>query len=809
MIQDLRFALRQLRKAPGFAAVAILSLALGVGSTTTVFCWIQSILLHPLPGTEAEDRMVVLATVHDKEVWDTVSLPDLKDYRELTEVFAGVIGSQVTPACLTVGDSSEWIYGQVATANFFSVLGVKPLLGRTFLPDEDQKPGGNPVLVLSETFWRRRFDGDPSIVGRNVELNRHPFTIVGIVPAAFHGTMNGLICDFWAPASMHQEVANFGSLVHRDDRWLHTQARLQPGVTIARAQTVVDTLGVRLEQTYPETNRQIRLRVLTFTQAPYGAQPIFAKVLSILLAVSAGVLLIVAANMGNLLLARATSRQKEIAIRLAVGSGRTRLVRQLLTESLLLALAGGAIGVVLAWWGVELLRVWMPHTYLPIGISVQINGWTLGFTLLVSLGTGLLFGLTPALQASKPDLITTLKEGGRASGAAGIHHRLRNLLVVTEVALSLVLLVAAGLCIKSAQRAYHADLGFDPNHVLLAGLRIGMNGYTEETGKQFYRRLEERMAALPGVEAAALSSWFPLGFEGGPGHQVTVDGHERRPGEDTSFQFSIVSPGYFRAMKIPLLAGRDFTDHDDEKAPGAAIINETMARRFWPGQDPIGRTFQDAWRKMTVIGVARNGKYRSINERPRCFFYVPYRQGVWDLNLGLCLRTAGDPASLAGAVQREIHQLDPRVEVWTTIPMTDFIKAAFIAPALASRLLTWLGLVALALAAIGVYGVMAFVVGQRMQEFGVRMALGAATADLLGLVIREGLTLTAIGVGIGFLLALAATRPLASFLYGVHPYDPAILVAVPVVLAVVSLLACWLPARRAARTDPMIVLRAE
>jgi len=809
MLPDLKFALRQLLKAPGFAAIAVLSLALGIGATTTVFCWIQGILLHPLPGTEREDEMVVLATVHDKEVWDTVSLPDLKDYRELTDIFAGVIGSQITPACLTVGDSSEWIYGQVATANFFSVLGVRPLLGRTFLPDEDRKPGGNPVLVLSETFWRRRFDGDPSILGRNVELNRHPFTIVGIVSAAFHGTMSGLICDFWAPASMHQEVANFGSLVHRDDRWLHTQARLRPGVTRARAQAAVDTLGARLEQTYPETNRQIRLRVLTFTQAPYGAQPLFARVLSILFAVAAGVLLIVAANMANLLLARATGRQKEIAIRLAVGSGRVRLIRQLLTESLLLSLAGGALGVILAYWGIDLLRVWMPHTYLPIGISVHVDGWTMAFTLLVSLVTGTLFGLTPALRASKPDLITTLKEGGRASGAAGVHHRLRNLLVVTEIALTLVLLVGAGLCIKSAQRAYHADLGFDPNHVLLAGLRIGMNGYTEETGKQFYRRLEEHMAALPGVEAAALSSWFPLGFEGGPGHTVTVDGHERRPGEDTSFQFSIVSPGYFRAMKIPLLAGRDFTDHDDDKAPGAAIINETMAKRFWPGQDPIGRKFQDAWRPMTVIGVAKDGKYRFINERPRCFFYVPYRQGVWDLNLGVCLRTAGDPAALAGAVQREIHQLDPRVEVWTTLPMTDFIKAAFIAPALASRLLTWLGLVALALAAMGVYGVMAYVVGQRTQEFGVRMALGAATADLLKLVIGEGLVLTAGGVAIGLALALLATRSLASFLYGVQPFDPAIFVGVPLVLAAVSVLACWLPARKASRVDPLTALRSE
>jgi predicted permease len=451
----------------------------------------------------------------------------------------------------------------------------------------------------------------------------------------------------------------------------------------------------------------------------------------------------------------------------------------------------------------------MPHTYLPIGVDVQINGWTLAFTLLVTVATGIVFGLVPALQASKPNLNSTLKEGGRGSGAAGAQHRLRRLLVITEIALALVLLVGAGLCIKSAEREYRADLGFDPNHVLLAGLRIGMNGYTEATGKVLYRRLEERLAALPGVQAVALSSWFPLGFEGGGMHEVTVDGYERRPGEDTNFQFSIVSPRYFAVMKIPLVAGRDFTEHDDESAPGVAIINETMAKRFWPGLDPLGRKFKDGWRYMTVIGVAKAGKYRFVNEAPKCFFYVPYRQGVWDLNLGVCLRTAGDPAGLAGAVQLEIHKLDPRVEVWATLPMSEYIKAAFMAPALASRLLGWLGAVALGLAAMGVYGVIAYAVGQRTQEFGVRMALGAATTDLLGLVLRQGLALTAIGVAAGLLLAFAATRPLASFLYGVHPFDPAIYIAVPLLLAAISLLACWLPARKASRVDPLTALRSE
>lgn len=809
MVSDFKFALRQLAKAPGFTAVAVLSLALGIGATTTVFCWIQGVLLNPLPGVARQNEMVVLTTSHAEQMWDTVSLPDLKDYREQTETFAGIIGSQVTPACLTVDERSIWMYGQIATANFFDVLGVRPILGRTFLPDEDQKLGGSPVLVLSETFWRRHFGADAGIVGRKLELNRHPFTVVGVVPSAFHGTMSGLVCDFWAPLSMHREVANFGSLENRDDHWLHTQARLQPGVTVARAQSVVDTVGSRLEQAYPKTNRSIRLHVLTFLQAPYGAQPIFTRVFAILLAVSFGVLLIVAANLANLLLARATSRQKELSIRLALGAGRGRLIRQLLTEGLVLALLGGVGGVLISYWAVDLLGAWAPPTHLPIGLNASINGQTLAFTLLGTLTTGIVFALLPAVRASKLDLSSSLKDGARTSGSTSAHHRLRALLVIGEIALSVMLLVGAGLCIKSAQRAFHSDLGFDPKHVLIAGLRVGMNGYDEATGKRFYNRLHEHLTAMPGVESAALSSWFPLGFEGGPMHTITVDGYEARPGEDSTLPFSIVSPGYFSTMKIPLVAGRDFTRQDDEQVAGVAIINETMAKRYWPGQNPVGRKFKAAWRYLTVVGVAKNGKYRTLNEPPRGFFYVPYRQGVWDLNLGICIRTTGSPAALASVLQREIHQLDPRVEIWAMMPMTDYVKAVYIAPTLASRLLVWLGLVALALAAMGVYGVVAYVVGQRTQEFGVRMALGAQPRDVLQLVIGQGMRMAGLGIVLGVIGALAVTRLLSGFLYGVSPFDPLTFSLVVVILGTISLLACYLPARRATLVNPVDALRSE
>ena len=809
MLQDLRYAFRQLLKAPGFTVVAILTLGLGIGATATTFCWLQNVVDNPLPGVPRQERMAVLTVARGKSVWHTISPLDIADARELRNVFAGVIGSQITPACLTDGNQPEWIYGQLATSNFFDVLGVKPVYGRTFTPDNDTQAGGNPVVVLSETYWRKRFQADPSVIGRVVRINQHPFTIIGVVPASFLGTMSGLRCDFWAPVTMCREVANFGSLQIREDRWLHTQVRLQPGVTLAAAQAVLDAFSAREEQTYPRTNREFRFLVLPFSQAPYGIQPMLVGVLRILLVVSIGVLLIVAANLASLLLARATVRQREIAIRLSLGATRSRLIRQLLTESLLLAAAGGVLGILFAFWAVDVLVAWIPVVYLPIGLAFSINGPTLFFTLGLAAVTGVMFGLVPALQASRPDLTVALKEGGRGTGTGGGHQRLRRLLAVAEVALALTLLIGAGLCVKSLRRAEVADLGFKPDRVLLGGLRIGMNGYNEQTGKIFYRELRQRLAALPGVEAVGLAGSFPMGLERCGSHGVAVDGYPRQPGEDTNIQATIVSPGYFDTLRIPLLAGRDFTDQDDQNAPGVAVINEAMAKRFWPGQDAIGRKFFDNGRPTTVIGVTKTGKYNTLNEPPSGFFYRPFMQGVPELNLAVGVRMSGDPAAFADTMRREIHRLDPRVEVWLTMPMTDFIRPAFLAHHLASRLLKGLGLVALVLAALGVYGVMSYVVNQRIREFGVRLALGATDRDLLGMILREGMIMAAVGTIAGLGLALLTARGLTAVLYGVDPFDPTVFAGVPLMLAVVMLLACWLPARRATRVNPVEALRAE
>ena len=810
-MNDLRFALRQLGKSPAFTLVATLSLALGIGTNSVVFCWVQETLLRPLPGVARADAMVALCTTHGSETWDTVSLPDLKDYARLTNVFAGIIGSQVTPACLTVNEQAGWVYGQIVTANFFALLGVQPLLGRTFVAEEDLRPGGAPVLVLSETFWQRRFGGDPSVLGRVVDLNRNSFTIIGVVPAGFRGTMSGLRCDFWAPLVMHRQVANFGSLDARGDHWLHTQARLQPGITRAQAQAAVDTLASQLAREYPDTNRELGLRVLPIWKTPYGGQALLLPVLSLLLTVSAGVLLIVAANIANLLLARATIRRKEFAIRLALGAGRARLVRQLLTESLLLALLGGLLGTVAALWGARLLQFFMPPTHLPIGYKFAVDGGTLLFTLAVTLSTGLLFGLVPALQAPRLNLNAELKEGGRTSGGTLPHHRLRSALVVAEMALALMLLVGAGLCLKGSRQAQHVDIGFNPNQVLLAGLRVGMHGYDEARGLAFYRQLRQHLGSLPGVQEAALASWFPLGFEGGSGTSLEVPGYERKPNEDLSVPYAIISPGYFKTLEIPLVAGRDFTDDDDGTRTRVAIVNETTARKFWPNLDPIGRKFR-VWggqRELTVVGVARDGKYRFLGEPRRPFIYFAYQQGVWDLNLGVALRTEGDPLAFTGTVRDQVHALDPGVELWAVQAMTDYTQASFLAQRIASTLLVLLGIVALVLAAMGIYGVMAYLVSQRTHELGIRVALGATQSKVTALVLTQGLRLILVGLGLGLVGAVSLSHLLRSFLHGVSPFDPTTVLSVAALLTLVSLAACWVPARRAARVEPMIALRQE
>ena len=809
MIADLKFAFRQLGKSLGLTAVVVLSLALGIGANATVMCWLRGFVLHPLPGVSDQDRISVLVS---NQGGGCASLPDIRDFAQHNDVFVGTEASMPTSACLTVGKQREWIQAEIVSANFFELLGVKPVMGRTFVHGEDLKPGGNPVLVISERLWRRTFGADPSIVGRVVDLNRNSFTIVGVVPATFYGSVSPMNSEAWAPLSMIWEVRNQGTFflnARGAHGWLDL-ARLQPGVSIAQAQAAVATIDTQLARAYPSTNLEVHHRIMPLSECPWGGQSVMGPTLRLLLVVSLGVQLIVAANVGNLLLAKAASRQKEIAIRQAAGATRWQLTRLFLIESMLLALIGGCAGTLLAAWVVDSVAMLIPKELAAnLQLSFSLDPVSLGFALMLSLATGLFFGLLPTMHASRTDLQAILKEGGRSSQGGATQHRLRGALAVVEVAISLVLLIGAGLCIKGLRQARQIDLGFSPDHVLVGEMRIGMNGYNEDTGRVFYRQVLQRLAGLPEVDDAALASWLPLGLTGCKGWDVSVDGYPRPLGEDPTCTFAIVSPKYFSTLRIPLVEGRAFTDADDSGAPKVAIVNEAFAKRFWPGKDPIGRHFRTGGTERVVVGVAKTGKYNQLSESPWSFFYLPYLQGVPDLDLSVCVRTRGAPSAFAGALRETIHGIDPGVELTQTMPLAVHSGMVLLPQRMASSLLLVLGLVALILAAMGVYAVLAYAVSQRTQEFGIRVALGATTRDILKLVIGQGLLLAGTGVAIGVVCSLVVTRLIAGFLYGVSPVDLGTFVGVPLILGVTVLLACCMPARRATKVDPIVALRAE
>ena len=796
-------AVRQLRKNPGFSAVTVLTLAVGIGANATVWHWMDHLVNRPLPGVARQEELAVLVS---NQGGGSVSQLDSRDFASLEEVFADVVTSQTAFASLEVDGHSEWVNTQVVSANFFDVLEVRPRLGRTFLADEDQKPDGNPVLVISERLWQRRFAADPAVIGRVVELNRHAFTIVGVAAAPFRGSMAAFAYDAWAPSSMIWEVRN-QRLDGRSARGWHNLVRLRPGVSLARAGAAVEARNAQLALSYPETNRGIRHRLVPQSECPHGAQSVMGPVLRLLGAVSLGVLLIVAVNVVNLSLAGATGRRKEIAIQLALGASRARLVRLLLAESLLLALAGGLLATLFVAQVKGGIGHFLPATPPGVVLEFPLDASTLVFTLVLTLATGLVVGLLTALRATRVPLQESLKAGGRS--VAGAHGRLRNGLVVAEMALALVLLIGAGLCLQGLRRARQTELGIDPEHVLTANLQIGMNGYTPQTGLGFYRELRRRLAALPGVEEAALASFFPLGLAGAKGSSVSVEGDLEPPGTQPTYDFAIVSTRYLATMRVPLAEGRDFDEADDLRSEPVAIVNRAFAEHFWPGQDPLGRRFRARGTQRTIVGVTPTAKYNRLDEKAWPFYYLPDQQGVPDLDLSLAVRTTGDPSAAVAAVRSAVRALDPRVDVLRTATLRDYVETVFFPQRLASGLLFLLGAVALALAALGVYGVMAYAVAQRTAEFGLRAALGATRSDVVWLVFRQTLVLTAAAVAIGLVLSLGLGRLVAGFLNGVSPFDPLTYAAVPAFLAAVALLASGLPARRATRVDPIVALRCE
>jgi len=810
-MNDLRFALRQLLKAPAFTAVAILSLAIGIGACAMAFSWIQRILVDTVTGAHDPGRLVVLASRHiSGRISDTLSLPDASDLAAETNVFRGVLASQIEAVNVRIQRDPEWLWVQPTTANFFDLLGVRLVLGRGFRPDEDDAPGGNGVVVISHSLWQRRFSGDNQVIGRTLEISLRPFTVIGVAPPEFRGTMGGLSFDLWVPVTMSNEHIDMArALSSRGTRWLHTLARLQDGVSLRQAQAAVDTVMRRLETSHPNSNRNMGVAVLPVWRSPWGAQGLFLPLLTALAGMALLLLLLVIANVANLLLARATARESEMSVRLALGARPGRLMRQVLVESLVLASAGGLAGCAVALTLRKALLWFTPvTTYLPVHLEFEVDIRVLGFTAAITLITGLLFGLPPAWRATRANIADTLKAGGRSGSGTRQGHRLRQSLVMGEVAATVILLVGMTLCARSFNQARHLDVGFNPERVWVAGFRLPPGSYTPDQAAAFYQRLQNDLERIPSVTSVALADWLPLGFEGGSSTGFNVPGYQPSPGENIEAGVSTVSSGYFNTLEAPIVDGREFDVRDHRQAPFVVIINQELARRYFAGRNPVGLKLKIWGSERTIIGVARTGRYRSLNEPPRSYVYLPLEQ-VGDLTLTAILRTEGNPAVIASDVERVASAIDPLARPMASTSMRDFMAAAYLVPKTAAGLLAVLGVAALFLSALGIYGVIATSVGRRTREVGIRMALGAERQTILRMFLRQGLRLVATGAILGILGSLVTGRLMGQILVDVSAFDLTSYGAVLPVLAIVGLIACWLPARRAAAVDPLEALRNE
>ena len=829
--QDVRYGFRVLRASPGFAAVAILSLALGIGANTSIFSVVNAALLRPLPVTEP-DKLLFVFNGSRADPYSVSSYPDYIDYRDKNEVFSDLLTYSGITMSARSDDQTDLISGSIVSGNFFDVLGLRAALGRTFSPEEDKTPNTHPVAVISHGLWERRFGSNPNVIGQQLTLNGHDFSIIGVTGAGFNGPEVLETNDIYVPMMMQALVRpprggfsgdmNPDLLGRRGSRWLRIIGRLKPGVSIEQAQAAITTIAAGLEQAYQEDNRNTIATLFPVSKVDPQGYTQLISVAGLLLAVVAIVLLIACANVANLLLARASARRREIAVRLALGASRSRLIRQLLTESVLLSLAGGVVGLLLALWTIDVLKTTPPPDGMfSFKLDYHLDGRVLAFTFLLSLATGVIFGLAPALQASRPDLVPALKDESPAAAQGRRRFSLRNLLVVAQVALSLVLLIGAGLFLRSLNNAQAIDPGFNADKILNAQLNINLLRYTKPQGKEFYRQVIERVEALPGVESARLARVVPMSGSGRTSSfliqgQQAPDSVNRSEGTDVqentyTVNANVVGLKYFSTMGIPLLRGRDFTAQDSEGAPLAVIVNEALARRYFEGEDPLGKrvSFRGAsgpWSE--IVGVARDSKYRTLGESPRTVAYVPLAQNH-ETGMTLHVRTIGDPATLAASVRREVQALDQNLPVTSLQRLTEVLAGSLFAARMGAVLLAIFGSLALLLAAVGLYGVMSYAVSRRTREIGIRMALGAGGGNVLRLVLKEGMSLVAVGVAAGLLVAAAATRLLASFLYGMSPLDAITFVAIPVVLALVALLASYVPAHRAAKVDPMVALRYE
>ncbi|HLJ50302.1 MAG TPA: ABC transporter permease [Bryobacteraceae bacterium] len=816
--KDIGFGLRVLRRSPWFTAIVVLTLGLGIAVNTTVFSWINSVLLHPFPGVGDPQELALIETVTPNgEYLVNTSVLDYIEYRENLKLVSGVALGRFTP--LSIGDKGNTTraWAELVSPNFFDLLKVKPVLGRAFLPEEVRQEGGAPVAVISYGMWQARFGGSPGVLGKTIRLNRHELTIIGVAPRGFHGSLAGVVFDVWAPSTMATAMGTGGGTLHyrgtRDQT--STIVRLKPGVTVEQARAEVSALGKRLAALYPDTNRGIDLTVTPLWNGHLGAQGILLQPLRILMMLSVLLLLIVCANVANLLLARAVSRQSEFGIRLALGARRSRLAMQLLVETLLLSAAGAVAGIALV-AGLRMgqaLSFVIPVADVPLDFGGGLNLPTLGFVLLITVLTTLLSGTVPALLIARSDLNEILKEGGRNKGAGRGSHRLRGLLVIGEMALVMVALIGAGLFHRSFQNARAIEPGFDRTNISVSQFYLSYAGYSAREQRDFCRNLRERLESKPGVLGVTYSDTIPMSTASGAGstpwHKLDVEGYVPAPTEQMMIHRATIPPGYFNLLGIRVLDGRDFTEKDTAEEPMVIIVNETFANRFFHGRNPIGRKVRCEGNLATVVGLARDSKYHTPIEGPTPFFYIPFRQ--WfapGLNFTIFIKSAGDPLLLTPVLRREALALNQDA-VFTTRLLSDATAGSLFAQHIAASLLTVVSGISLLLAAIGLYSVMSYAVSQRTQEMGIRMALGARPGDVLRLVLREGLLMTIPGLVAGSLIALAAARIVSGMLVNISPSDPLTFALAAVFLGVVAALASYLPALRATHVDPVVALRNE
>jgi predicted permease len=808
--QDVRFGFRMLRRNPGFSFLVILCLTIGIGTNAAVFSWIEGILFHPYPAVAHEDRMFVLAgTTSGTAGFNQLSYPDCIDLQKNSTLIESFVVDQLVATTLSIGDRAERAIGGLVTPNYFDALGVRPVLGRGFTAEEGVGRNAHPVAVVSYDTWRNRYQGDPQIIGKTQYLNGVQHTIIGVTPKNFHGTFVGASFQFWVPISMQETFDPTGyKLEDRSARAFESFVLLKPGVTARQAQDELSAIARRLENDYPETNRGHEIEMLPLWRSPFNIAAEMLPTLEIAVVVALFVLLIACANVSTLLLVRALLRRHEMTARLALGAGRGRLVQQLLTEGLILSAIATAGGILFAHWCRNALVLAFPAQ--APGIIVNLPGHINWRVLTVSVGVcvlaTILFALTPALHASKLDLAGAIKSGSTGVFGHRAGSRLRSIFVLVQMTLSFVLIAGGGLLLQSLNRIQTASPGFLTEGVLLSGVDLLSAGYNLDRAKSFQDQLLERVRALPGVEAATFARVIPFGLRDFSSAPITVEGYQTGPDERPTADYNQVGPDYFGVMGIPIVAGREFRREDDESRTLVAIVDETMAAKFWPGKDPIGGRLQLKGRWMEIVGVARRSHYRTKLETAKSFFYVPLRQN-FAVQGGLLIRTRESPAAMTAALAHEVHALDLNLAPVAAITMREHVDRGTYTQRLAVSLLAILGGMALLLTAIGLYAVMSYTVSQSTRELALRMALGAQVSDLLRLVMSRGLVLTATGLITGTAAALALTRLLGDRLYRVSPYDPVAFGSAFVVMTLVALLACFLPARRAMRIDPARALR--